>query len=634
MYPPITSYALIGDGRSAALIGQDGGLDWLCLPRFDSPWFFGALLDRTVGGTFCIRPREAFHSVRRYVPDTNVLETTFTTERGTCILRDLMPVTSEEDKRGRLLPDHQVLRDVEGIEGEVELEVLFAPRPDHARHRPRLTRRGALGIWCQDARGTLLLQSEIPLAVAADLSSAYGVERITAGEHRYISLCYSREGPTVIPALGETSAHRVAQSIKWWRAWAARCTYQGPYRDCVVRSALALKLMAYAPSGAIVAAPTTSLPEQPGGPRNWDYRYCWLRDAAFAVRAIFALGYDEEAIAFLDWLLHSTRLTWPELRVLYDVFGNAPPGESVLLHLEGYAHARPVRVGNAAKSQFQLDVYGEVVDAAALFAQRRGRFDRQTARLLIGFGKTVCRRWRETDDGIWEIRSGRRHHTHSKVMGWVALDRLIAMHDGGVLTIPSINARLHSYTSTFDGDDLDASLLTLPLVHYVAADDPRMRGTFERIRQRLARGSLIYRYDAETDDGLPPGEGAFGVCSFWAVECLAREGKLEAARHAFDDLLTYANDVGLFAEEIDPPSRAALGNFPQAFTHMGLINAALTLQECEAQAGSQQPDAWRHHVPGPPLDAPTRTLGQPINGKVREHATADAGRSAHGGEER
>ncbi|MDQ3862208.1 MAG: glycoside hydrolase family 15 protein [Actinomycetota bacterium] len=358
--------------------------------------------------------------------------------------------------------------------------------------------------------------------------------------------------------------------------------------------------MTYAPSGALVAAPTTSLPEALGGVRNWDYRYCWLRDASFTLRALFTLGYREEAEAFNGWVLHATRLTWPELQVLYDVFGEAKLPERELGHLEGYAGSRPVRIGNDAQGQFQLDVYGEVVDAAAQFANRGGRFDRDTSRMLDGLGRTVCRRWREPDEGIWEGRSGRFHNTHSKVLCWVALDRLIEMHEAEYLEVSvglfrkerdeiqkeiethGYNERIGSYTRTFAGEEMDASLLALPMYGYVEGTNSRMRSTCARVQEKLARDGLIYRYETDTDDGLPPGEGAFGICSFWAVECTARGGDVGGATRTFEQLLAYANDVGLFAEEIDPDSGAALGNFPQAFTHIGLINAALTLGEYQA----------------------------------------------------
>jgi GH15 family glucan-1,4-alpha-glucosidase len=404
----------------------------------------------------------------------------------------------------------------------------------------------------------------------------------------------------VVPVLGEAARARVEETVHWWREWAGRCRYQGPYRGAVVRSALVLKLLAFAPSGALVAAPTTSLPERPGGDSNWDYRFCWLRDAAFTVRCLFGLGYATEAEAFLDWLLHATRLTRPELQVVYDVYGEARLPERELTHLTGYAGSRPVRTGNDAYRQFQLDVYGEVADAAASYAAHGGRFDREAVRMLNGLGRTVCARWREPDAGIWESRGPHAHYTHSKVLCWVALDRLVRLHEEHGLALDAgrfraerdairaevetrgFNLRLGSYTRRFDGDDLDASLLLLPLYGYVDASHPRMRGTTDRVLAALGRGPLVYRYPATDDDGRPTGEGTFGACAFWAVECRARGGDLPGARDAFDRLLAYANDLGLFAEEIAPDSGAALGNFPQAFTHIGLIDAALALAECAA----------------------------------------------------
>jgi GH15 family glucan-1,4-alpha-glucosidase len=600
-YPPIGDYALIGDCRGAGLVSRDGSLDWLCFPRFDSPSIFGALLDAETGGRLRIRPTEPYRAERRYLPDTNILETTFRTAAGAVALRDLMPVASEDEKRRGLTPDHQVLREVQGLTGEVELEVVYAPRPDYGRSRPRLEPRGALGLWCEANGAALTLQSELPLALTSDGRTAVGRARVRAGQRAYVAFAYSQEAPQVVAPLREAAPELLERSARWWRSWAARATYDGPYREAVVRSALVLKLMAYAPSGAVVAAPTTSLPEKLGGTRNWDYRYCWLRDASFTLRALFELGYDEEAVAFLSWMLHATRLTWPELQVLYDVFGEAKLPERELSHLDGYAGSRPVRIGNDAHGQLQLDVYGEVIDAVARFARRGGRFDRDTVRLLEGLGRTVCKRWREPDEGIWEGRSGRFHHTHSKVLCWVALDRLVQMHDAGQLDIRvdafraerdairaevearGYNARLGSYARVFGGEELDASLLTLPLYGFVDGRHPRMRSTCARIHQRLARDSLVYRYETTTDDGLPPGEGAFGICSFWAVECLARGGDLVGATAAFERLLACANDLGLFAEEVDPETGAALGNFPQAFTHVGLINAALTLAEASGE---------------------------------------------------
>ena len=596
-YSPIDDYALIGDCRSAGLVSRDGSFDWLCLPRFDSPSIFARVLDAENGGRFLVRPIGEFRTERRYLPNTNVLETVFRTPTGACVLRDLMSISSEEDKRAYLTPEHEVLRQLDGLEGEVEVEILYDPRPDYGRLRPLLEQRGALGLRCEVDGTSLTLRSELPLELTDGARSARGLSRIRSGESKYLSLTYSMEAPAVVPLLGEAARGRIERTVRWWQEWANRCTYEGPYRDAVVRSALTLKLMTYAPSGALVAAPTTSLPEAIGGVRNWDYRYCWLRDASFTLRALFNLGYPEEANAYIGWLLHATRLTWPELHVLYDVFGEAKLPERELPHLEGYAGSRPVRIGNDAHGQLQLDVYGEVINGAVRFLDRGGRFDRDTIRMLDGLGRTVCRRWREPDEGIWEGRSGRFHNTHSKVLCWVALDRLIQMHEAGYLEVSvdlfranrdeirkeveahGYNEQIGSYTRTFDGDEMDASLLTLPLYGYIEGKHPQMRSTCARIHEKLARDGLVYRYETGTDDGLPPGEGAFGICSFWAVECVARGGNVGAATRTFERLLSLANDVGLFAEEIDPDTGAALGNFPQAFTHIGLINAALTLAE-------------------------------------------------------
>jgi GH15 family glucan-1,4-alpha-glucosidase len=597
-YPPIGDYAAIGDSRSVALVSREGSIDWLCLPRFDSPPIFGAPLDASRGGRFSVRPVGPFRSTSRYLADTNVLETTLVTPDGAVALRDVMAVASEAEKEAQSFPEHHLLREIEGIAGAVDVEVLYEPRPDFARQRPRLERRGALGIWNANGSVAFALRSDLPLTLVDDRTTVRARQAVRAGARAHLSFTYTREAPAVIPPLGLDAQAVVERAARWWRGWTARCSYRGPYRDAVVRSALALKLLTYAPSGAVVAAPTTSLPEWIGGGRNWDYRFCWLRDASLTVRALFALGYPEEAEAFLGWMLHATRLTWPRLQVMYDVFGESSLPERELPHLEGYAGSQPVRVGNGAHRQVQLDVYGEVVDAVSQFVERGGRLDRDTQGLLDGLGHTVCRMWREPDAGIWESRADAQHYTHSKVLCWVALDRLVRMHDRGQIQVcgdtfrterdairaeveeHGFNPRLNSYTQTYGGETVDAGLLTLPMYGYVDAAHPRMRGTIALVRDRLGRGPLIDRYQLETD-GV---EGAFGICSFWAVESLALGGDVAEAEALFEQLLAYANDVGLFAEEIDSATGAALGNFPQAFTHVGLINAALTLEECRHRA--------------------------------------------------
>jgi GH15 family glucan-1,4-alpha-glucosidase len=584
--PAIGDYAMIGDCRTAALVSRDGSLDWLCLPRFDSPSLFAALLDPAEGGRFRVSPVGEFRSTRRYLGDTPVLETTFRTDTGTGRLVDLMPAIAEEHRHRELWPDHEVLRMLECTDGELEMEIVWEPRPDYGRARPRISDRGQLG-FCQEYRATLAaLKSELDLQLADDRRSVQGRARLRAGERKFLSFTFAHRRPLILPRLGRYAWERVERSIRWWEGWSGSCRYAGEYRDAVMRSAITLKLMTYAPSGAVVAAPTTSLPERVGGVRNWDYRYCWLRDASLTLQALHDLGYSLEAEAFLSWLLYTTRITWPELQVVYDVFGETHLHEHELSHLRGYRGSRPLRVGNAAEGQLQMDTYGELIDAVYEFVSRGGRLDRATSRLLVGLGRTVCDRWRDADEGIWEIRGRRRHHTFSKVMCWVALDRLLRLDQEGHLKVP-VNRfaaerdslreeieehgyveRLGSYVAGYDLEDVDASLLLLARYGYVGPTEPRMVGTYEQVMRRLGREGLLYRYLSD-HDGLPPGEGAF--------EYLARRGSVAEARSSFERLLSFGNDVGLFAEEIDPDSGEALGNFPQAFTHVGLIDAALTL---------------------------------------------------------
>jgi GH15 family glucan-1,4-alpha-glucosidase len=594
---PIEDYAIVGDCRSAALISKRGSIDWLCLPTFDSPSIFGALLDSVRGGRFSVCPSDPFRATRRYVGTTNVLETTFTTDSGVLRVTDLMPVTDESTKRRELLPDHEILRKVECEQGSVEVDVVFDPRPDYARVTPRIRESSSMGYFYEYRTHVAALKTDLPLHISPELPALTGRHTLQAGEARYLSMTFAHGYPAVTVELGRAAGIRIARSLEWWDSWAQRCQYRGAYREHVIRSALTLKLLTYAPSGAMVAAPTTSLPEKIGGVRNWDYRFCWLRDASLTLRALLDLGFKIEGEAFLSWLLHATRLTWPDLQILYDVYGESRVPEQELSHLEGYAGSRPVRIGNDAANQLQLDTYGEVIDAAFQWVVRGGAIDRTTARMLIGLGKTVCRRWPEPDEGIWEPRGGRRDHTHSKAMCWVALDRLIKLHEKRHVQAPielfeverkaireqierrGYNSALQSYVSAFDGEQLDASLLLLGINGYADPAGIRMKNTHDRIREKLGVNGLLYRYLG--DDGLPPGEGAFGICGFWAVEYLARRGDFDAARKSFESLLSHSNDLLLFAEETDPETGTALGNFPQAFTHVGLINAALALAEAQ-----------------------------------------------------
>jgi GH15 family glucan-1,4-alpha-glucosidase len=480
----------------------------------------------------------------------------------------------------------------------MELIVDFNPRFDYGRVPPKIKDAGKLGWRIDIGTDVFTLRSHIELVRRGDGLAANVI--LKAGDKVGFSFSHSAEGPAVIPPLGESATEKLNLTIDWWRSWAAQSNYRGPYERQVNRSALVLKLLSYAPSGAIVAAPTTSLPERIGGHLNWDYRFAWLRDASFTVHALFGLGYKDDAEAFVDWLLHATRLTRPELRVVYDVFGERPPSEHELSHLHGYASSRPVRIGNAASEQLQLDVYGEVVDALSHFIGENERLDRDVQKMLRQCAEYVCEHWREADDGIWEARDERRHYTHSRLMCWVALDRILKMQARRQLHGISVgkceserkrirediethcwNPELEAYTQACRSDVIDASALLLAYHGFEEASSQRMQKTRQRIRDRLVpRPGLVHRNEQSKDRH----EGAFAVCSFWEADFLALSGNLSEAAEVFEAALGYANDVDLLAEEIDPESGDALGNFPQGFTHLGLINAALSLRDSEKQA--------------------------------------------------
>jgi GH15 family glucan-1,4-alpha-glucosidase len=601
----IGDYAVIGDCRSAALVSLSGSLDWLCLPQFGSPAIFGALLNQPsraedrdstslipeneIGGRFAIHPTVPANATRRYLPDSNVLETTFRAADGAVRILDLMALPGT----GQFQPMHEVLRIVEGIAGRVPMSCNITPRPEYGRLTPRLEQRAARQWAWTWGNECLYLNTDFVLRpLGANLA---GEHVVTQGDRFCCSLAYTKADIGIIAPLGAAALHRLDDTLRWWRAWSAMTRYAGPHRDEVVRSALTLKLLTYSLSGAVVAAPSSSLPESLGADRNWDYRYCWLRDAALTMRAFTGLGLLDEARAFFDWMLHATRLTWPELRVLYDVYGRTGFEEAELGHWSGFCDSRPVRIGNAAHAQLQLDVYGAVCVAAHQFAEVTGALARDEARLLRGFGETVCREWPQPDHGIWEIRGKPRQYTFSKVMCWAALDALIAMAERGLLSLPpgahaartelrdlietrGYNAGLGSYVGELDGSEVDACLLLMGCLGYADPASDRMRGTYSRVHARLARNGLLMRYEPGFDGFAAP-EGAFGICSFWAIDNLAKRGDREDAHQAFRHVTGFANDVGLFAEEIDPDSGALLGNFPQAYTHVGLINAALILEQ-------------------------------------------------------
>jgi GH15 family glucan-1,4-alpha-glucosidase len=472
--------------------------------------------------------------------------------------------------------------------------VRFEPRPNYARVKPRLRTRRALGWACSWSDEFFLLTSSAPLQLTDEATAVTGRICIRAGDKVYFSLSYVKGDIGVIAPLGRLADERLQVTLKWWKDWTSRCAYEGAHREAVLRSAVTLKLMTFALSGAVVAAPTTSLPEAIGGERNWDYRYCWIRDAALTMRAFTGLGYVDEAGSFLQWLLHATRLTWPELQVMYDVHGRTRLREQKLAHLSGFRRSRPVRIGNSAYKQLQLDVYGGILSAALDYVESGETLQADEGRLLAGFGKTACQKWREPDNGMWEIRGEKRHYTVSKVLCWAALDSILKLAERGCVRLDAsrfraeraavsqaietrgFNEALGSYVSEFEGDHVDAALLLMGCLGYKDPRHTRMRSTFDLIQTRLGRNGLLYRYE-EGYDRLQQREGAFGICSFWAIDNLAKCGKLAQAEETFAHILSFANDVGLFAEEIDPETGAALGNFPQAFTHVGLINAALAI---------------------------------------------------------
>ncbi|MGE5503817.1 MAG: glycoside hydrolase family 15 protein [Actinomycetota bacterium] len=592
----IGAHGAIGDCRSVALVTRDGAIDWLCWPMFSSPALFAGLLDPD-GGVFRVSPAGPFTATRRYLPDTNVIETTFATPEGRLRLTDFMPVPPAG---GPLRPTRELLRLVDAIDGSPTVRVEFAPRPRFAAARPRFQRRGGLG-WAVADRGDLVaLHTDMALSPRG--GALVGEAPLAAGERRVLWMTHSPAEIGVVPPLVLAEA-RLAETVAWWRGWTAHCTYQGDHGEAVRRSLLALKLLTYAPSGAVVAAATSSLPESPGHDRNWDYRFCWLRDSSLTYRVFNDTGYGEEADRYLRWLVLATRLSAPELQVVYDVYGRTRLTERQLPHLAGWRGSRPVRVGNDAHRQFQLDLYGEAMATVADFVEHGGRLTPLEIALLDGWAGSVEKQWRHPDRGIWEVRTAPRHFTYSKVMAWATFDalaRIVARGaaPGGSARVAALRARAGAiartierdgfdaergtYVAVFGEDAVDASLLLLPWFGYVRADSPRMRGTLRRILAELDHGGLIRRYPTGFD-GFASREGAFLACGFWAADCLARAGELAEAESRFAALMACGNDLGLFAEEVDPAQGCQLGNTPQAFSHVAVVNAAMTLADVRGQ---------------------------------------------------
>jgi GH15 family glucan-1,4-alpha-glucosidase len=594
-HPPIRDYALIGDCHGAALVARDGSIDWCCLGRFDADPVFCGLLDGRRGGHLWVRPTSPFRVTRSYAGDTAILRTVFTTAEGSMAVTDFMPVGR---KPGASTHDYVTLdapmalvRRIEGLRGRVELALSYRPSIAFGATAPRLHRRER--AVTMDAGPTLHLDWD-RLEIADELAS--GRITIATGERRDIVLMHDR-APAGAAPLAAIDAW-LAATDAFWTEWSAYGRGRGPYRGCVMRSAITLKLLTWAPSGAIVAAPTTSLPEWIGGERNWDYRYCWLRDAAFSLYALAALGYGGEARRFSEFLPQACARTFPDLRIMYRIDGDPDLEEHVLDHLGGYRGSRPVRVGNGAYRQRQIDVYGEVLDWASVHYALGGRMTAEMRGMMAAIADFALEHWREPDRGIWEVRGPPRHFVHGKAMSWVALDRAIALLGENPRWVRErqaivddvlrhgIDPHRGCLTQAYGETGMDAALLLLPFLGF-PAPEPVLAATIDAVRQDLAQGDLVHRY--RSDDGLVGEEGAFLICSFWMVDALLWLGRMQEAEAMFARLAALANDVGLFSEAIHPDGTTLLGNFPQAFTHLALIGSATNL----ALARASGPTALR-----------------------------------------
>jgi Glucoamylase and related glycosyl hydrolases len=593
--PRIEDYAIIGDLQTAALVGRNGSVDWLCLPRFDSGACFAALIGDEDNGHWRIAPQGTDSSDtctrRGYVDDSLVLETYWETRSGIVKVIDFMP---QRDKS----PD--IMRIVEGVSGSVDMSSVLRLRFDF----------GSIVPWMRRSRGhrvavagpdSVWLRSEPPVKTWGQQFSTRSSFTVTEGESVAFVLTWH---PSHSPRPKLVDPHKALRhTLHDWGKWAAKCTYQGRRREAVLRSLITLKALTYAPTGGIVAAPTTSLPEEIGGVRNWDYRFCWLRDATLTLGALVSAGYLEEAAEWRDWLLRAVAGDPADLQIMYGLAGERRLPESELPWLRGYENSRPVRTGNAAVTQRQLDVYGEVIDSLRL-AREAGLDDKPHAwnlqLSLLGFLEST---WREPDEGIWEVRGGRQHFVHSKVMAWVAADRAVrtleenptlpgdanrwrAMRDAvhAEICAKGYDPVRNTFTQYYGSRELDAATLLIVRTGFLPPDDPRIVGTVDAVREELCSGGLVRRYstDGMSVDGLPGDEGTFIVCSFWLVDALLRTGRIEEAEELFERLLALRNDVGLLAEEYDTKARRQLGNFPQAFSHIGLVNSALDLARVDA----------------------------------------------------
>jgi GH15 family glucan-1,4-alpha-glucosidase len=579
---PIEDYAIIGDTHTAALVSREGSIDWLCLPRFDSPACFAALLGNHEHGRWLIGPAGAVRSVqRRYRGDSLVLETEFRTSTGTVRLVDCMPPRQDD-------PD--VSRVVEGVSGRVRMRMELVIRFDYGSIVPWVRQRdGAL----QAVAGPDSVWLRTPVETTGHNLTTVAEFEVAKGEQVPFMLTWHlshRPAPRVIDPV-----KAIKDTERWWQRWVGRLSYEGGWREAVTRSLVTLKALTYGPTGGIVAAPTTSLPEALGGVRNWDYRYCWLRDATFTLEVLMLAGMRAEAEAWREWLLRAVAGSPGQTQILYGVAGERRMDERVLEWLPGYEGSAPVRAGNAAVGQFQLDVYGEVMDALHLARQTGIPADEPSWDLQLALMDYLESNWREPDEGIWEVRGPRRHFTHSKVMAWAAVDRAVRAVEfydqkGPLDRWRALRSEIHhevlergydadagAFVQFYGAKHTDASLLMIPLVGFLPASDRRMRGTVAAVERELSPDGLVLRYASDASeavDGLPAGEGTFLACSFWLADNYALMGRYEEARDLFERLLGLRNDVGLLAEEFDPKTGRLLGNFPQAFSHVALVNTA------------------------------------------------------------
>ena len=591
----IEDYALVGDCETGALVGRDGSIDWLCWPRFDSGACFAALLGGREHGRWRIAPAgEILRTERRYRGDTLILETTFVTATGEVVLVDFMPTAG---------PQSEIVRTVVGVRGEVPMHVELVLRFGYGALVPWVTRYGTQGLRAIAGPDMVVLYTDVPLH-GEDLTSV-GDFVVREGESRSFTLSWRPSHKATPERIDPAVALR--ETEEFWREWSSRCRYNGEFREPVLRSLLTLKALTYGPTGGIVAAATTSLPEELGGVRNWDYRICWLRDATLTLIALMDAGYFDEARAWRDWLLRAVAGSPEQLQIMYGLGGERRLLEWEVPWLPGYEGSSPVRVGNAAHGQLQIDVFGEVMDA--LHQARRGQMSESKEawhleRALVKHLERVCAL---PDHGIWEVRGPPQHFTHSKMMAWVALDRAIRSAElcglaGPLARWAGLRRRLHAeiceraydaelgaFVQAYGSREVDASLLLMPLIGFLPPTDERVRGTVRQIEKRLFVDGFVYRYDsALTDDGLPPGEGAFLACTFWLVDNYLLQDRHAEARKLYQRLLDIRNDVGLLAEEYHPMFRRQLGNFPQAFSHVALVSTAFNMQRAERRAAPRR----------------------------------------------